>query len=85
MNGAAEQLTISDLRSTGYWKLGGALYKLLGLILIAAAVVYLLVDKKLLRSLFDTRLRNIGFRYATDNGQYVLIGLRPPVFPKNSP
>lgn len=46
---------------------------------------YLLVDKKLLRSLFDTRLRNIGFRYATDNGQYVLIGLRSPVFPKNLP
>lgn len=45
--------------------------------------VYLLVDKKLLEALFDARLQNIGFRYETNNGQYVLIGLRSPITPKN--
>jgi hypothetical protein len=46
---------------------------------------YLLVDKKLLRTLFDTKLQNIGFRYVTSNDQYVLIGLTPPVSLRNRP
>lgn len=45
---------------------------------------YLLVDRKLLQTLFDARLKNIDFRYATDDGQYVLIGSRPPVSPEKS-
>lgn len=44
---------------------------------------YVLVDKSLFASLLDVKLQNIGFRYVTNNGQYVLIGLRPPAISKH--
>lgn len=40
---------------------------------------YILIDKKTAEGVFDSRLKNIGFKYTTKDGKYVLISQRPPV------
>jgi hypothetical protein len=52
------------------------------LILHAQALIdngtYLLIDKKLAQTVFDKKLKNIGFKYETKIGQYLLISQHPP-------
>lgn len=46
---------------------------------------YLLIDKNLMQTVFDARLKNIGFRYTSKNDKYALIAVKPPSGSREAP